>query len=74
MRAVIQRVQSAAVRVNGNPVPLLPWQPACMDISKFIQSEKNKIEIEVMGKTTNGNDFIMAAKTDGIYAHMVTIN
>jgi hypothetical protein len=43
----------AVVRVNGNEVPLPPWQPQSIDISKFIQGEKNKIEIEVSNLHNN---------------------
>lgn len=44
---------AAAVRVNGADVPLSPWQPVIADISRHIQSEKNKIEIEVANTPTN---------------------
>ncbi len=43
----------ALVRVNGNPIDVLSWQPSCVDISKFIQSEKNKIEIEITNLQNN---------------------
>jgi hypothetical protein len=56
----------AVVRVNGNAVPVLPWQPACMDISKFIQSEKNKIEIEVANM--HNNLFKMNEMASGLVA------
>jgi hypothetical protein len=41
------------VRINGHTVDVLPWQPAVSDITKFIQSDKNKIEIEVANNHNN---------------------
>jgi hypothetical protein len=43
----------AVVRINGTAINVLPWQPTCLDISKFIQSEKNKIEVEIANLTNN---------------------
>ncbi len=43
----------ATLRVNGNEIPIPPWQPQSVDVSKFIQGEKNRIEIEVSNLQNN---------------------
>ncbi|MFH0922003.1 MAG: hypothetical protein V1913_16765 [Fibrobacterota bacterium] len=44
---------SMNIRVNGTAISVLPWQPAVADITKCVQNEKNKIEIEIAGSANN---------------------
>jgi len=43
------------VKVNNSPVQIIGWNPYKLDISKYVKSGKNKIEITVFGSRRNSH-------------------